>query len=322
MTKITHPKIPEDSERQRVPSYIKKETCANVKPKNKKLIDVEAEAVHMILNRIGNDVYSTVDACLNAKEMWIAIERLQHGESINVQDVKTKLFWEFGKFTSRDEESIESYYIRFYIMMNEMVRKKLKVDTMQRDKQMQKSLALMAKLFKNIYIPTNNNLRTSSNTMNKNMDTSLRTGNDRQTGYFGNQRTLTVVGNRKTVGNQVKDYEYHKEKMMLCKPESKGIPLSVEQNEWLHDTDEEPDDDYNVFASERQHSEQPESINDTYMVKNIDSNVIPDSLDVCDNEEKADQNTDEPEDERVLIASLIASNLKLDVDEKKRFKSN
>ncbi|GKE42796.1 hypothetical protein Tco_1470080 [Tanacetum coccineum] len=28
--------------------------------------------------------------------------------------------------------------------------------------------------------------------------------------------------------------------MMLCKQESKGIPLSTEQNEWLHDTDEEP----------------------------------------------------------------------------------
>nr|GEW30951.1 integrase, catalytic region, zinc finger, CCHC-type, peptidase aspartic, catalytic [Tanacetum cinerariifolium] len=42
------------------------------------------------------------------------------GESLNKQDVKTNLFWEFGKFTSRDGESIESYYSRFYKMMNEM----------------------------------------------------------------------------------------------------------------------------------------------------------------------------------------------------------
>ncbi|GJW60341.1 hypothetical protein Tco_0109676 [Tanacetum coccineum] len=85
----------------------------------------------MILNGIGNDIYFTVDDCPNAKEMWIAIERLEQGESINTQDVKTKLFWEFGKFTSRDGESVESYYTRFYKMMNEMVRNKLKVDTMQ-----------------------------------------------------------------------------------------------------------------------------------------------------------------------------------------------
>ncbi|GJS15583.1 hypothetical protein Tco_0410055 [Tanacetum coccineum] len=81
-----------------------------------------AEAIHMILNGIGDDIYSMVDACSTAREMWLAIERLQQRESINKQDAKTKLFWEFGKFTSRDAESVESYYSRFYKMMNEMSR--------------------------------------------------------------------------------------------------------------------------------------------------------------------------------------------------------
>nr|GEZ11326.1 hypothetical protein [Tanacetum cinerariifolium] len=62
----------------------------------------EAEAVQIILTRIDNDVYFTVDACPNACEMWKAIERLKQGKSINVQDLKTNLYWEFGKFTSRD----------------------------------------------------------------------------------------------------------------------------------------------------------------------------------------------------------------------------
>nr|GFA78480.1 hypothetical protein [Tanacetum cinerariifolium] len=52
------------------------------------------------------------DACPNACEMWKAIERLKQGESINVQDLETNLFWEFGKFTSHDGESLESYYSR------------------------------------------------------------------------------------------------------------------------------------------------------------------------------------------------------------------
>nr|GEW95417.1 hypothetical protein [Tanacetum cinerariifolium] len=64
------------------------------------------------------------------KDIWIAIERLQQGESLNKQDVKTNLFWEFSKFTSRDEESIESYYLRFCKMMNEMIKNKLEVATM------------------------------------------------------------------------------------------------------------------------------------------------------------------------------------------------
>ncbi|GJT43132.1 hypothetical protein Tco_0169295 [Tanacetum coccineum] len=68
------------------------------------------DAIFLLLTGIGDEIYSTVDACNTAKEMWIAIERLQQGESLNVQDVKTNLFWEFGKFTSRDGESMESYY--------------------------------------------------------------------------------------------------------------------------------------------------------------------------------------------------------------------
>nr|GFD25354.1 hypothetical protein [Tanacetum cinerariifolium] len=61
---------------------------------------------------IDNDIYSTVDACLNECEMWKAIERLKHGESINVQDLETNLYWEFRKFTSQDGETLESYYSR------------------------------------------------------------------------------------------------------------------------------------------------------------------------------------------------------------------
>nr|GEX89295.1 hypothetical protein [Tanacetum cinerariifolium] len=38
-----------------------------------------------------NDIYSTVDACPNACEMWKAIERLKQGESINVQDLETNI---------------------------------------------------------------------------------------------------------------------------------------------------------------------------------------------------------------------------------------
>nr|GFA15196.1 retrovirus-related Pol polyprotein from transposon TNT 1-94 [Tanacetum cinerariifolium] len=50
---------------------------------------------------IDNEIYSTVDACSNACEMWKEIKRLKQGESINVQDLETNLYWEFRKFTSR-----------------------------------------------------------------------------------------------------------------------------------------------------------------------------------------------------------------------------
>nr|GFA57551.1 RNA-directed DNA polymerase, eukaryota [Tanacetum cinerariifolium] len=94
-------------------------------------LNAEAEAVQIILTVIDNDIYSTVNACPNACEMWKAIKRLKQGESINVQDLETNLYWEFGKFTSRDGESLESYYSRFYKIINELVRNQYDVTNHQ-----------------------------------------------------------------------------------------------------------------------------------------------------------------------------------------------
>nr|GFC52157.1 hypothetical protein [Tanacetum cinerariifolium] len=73
----------------------------------------------------------------------------------------------------------------------------------QRDKDMQNILALIAKYFKKIYKPTNNNLKTSSYSIKKNVDITLRYKNDNQTGQFRNQRTLIVTEARETIGSQV-----------------------------------------------------------------------------------------------------------------------
>nr|GFB96267.1 hypothetical protein [Tanacetum cinerariifolium] len=70
------------------------ETYKTVSQDIRDQLNAEAEAVQIILTGIDNDIYSTVDACLNACEMWKVIERLKQGESINVQDLKTNLYWE------------------------------------------------------------------------------------------------------------------------------------------------------------------------------------------------------------------------------------
>ncbi|GJX05944.1 hypothetical protein Tco_0193876 [Tanacetum coccineum] len=74
---------------------------------------------------------------------------------------------------------------------------------------------------------------------------------------------------------------------------------------------------YNVFVVDTQHSKQPECIINTCVVEKVDSNVIPDSLNMCDNEIQTDQNVVECDDERDALANLIA-NLKLDIDENKK----
>ncbi|GKC87604.1 hypothetical protein Tco_1148253 [Tanacetum coccineum] len=50
------------------------------------------EKIVLVAEGIDNDIYSIVDECPNACEMWKAIERLKQGESINVQDLETNLY--------------------------------------------------------------------------------------------------------------------------------------------------------------------------------------------------------------------------------------
>nr|GFB68224.1 hypothetical protein [Tanacetum cinerariifolium] len=55
------------------------ETYKNVTQEIRDQLNAEAEAVQIILTGIDNDIYSIVDACPNACEMWKAIERLKKG---------------------------------------------------------------------------------------------------------------------------------------------------------------------------------------------------------------------------------------------------
>ncbi|GKB06993.1 hypothetical protein Tco_0835226 [Tanacetum coccineum] len=266
------------------------------------------EAIHMILSGIRNDIYSTIDACPTAKEIWIAIERLQQGESLNKQDVKTNLIWEFGKFTSIDEESIESYYSRLYKMMNEMIRNKLEVATMQVNVQFLQQLQPEWSRFMTVVKQT---LDLDTVSYHKLLDI-LKQYHNKVNDIRAEK--IAMNSNPLDFGHFVKeckklkwekDYTYHKEKMMLCKQEKKGVPLNAEQGDCLDDTDEEPD-------------EQELESHYMYMAK-IQEVLTANSRPTFDAEplEQADQNAKEYDEECVVLANLIA-NLKLDHDENKK----
>ncbi|GJY66059.1 retrovirus-related pol polyprotein from transposon TNT 1-94 [Tanacetum coccineum] len=82
---------PEGSSETTAEGYMEK--YKNVSQDIRDQLNTKAEVVQIIFTGIDNDIYSTVDACLNAY-------------------LETNLYWEFGKFTSRDGESLEAYYSR------------------------------------------------------------------------------------------------------------------------------------------------------------------------------------------------------------------
>ncbi|GJY77359.1 integrase, catalytic region, zinc finger, CCHC-type containing protein [Tanacetum coccineum] len=173
--------------------------------------------------------------------------------------------------------------------------------------------------------PTNNNLRTSSNSRNKTEDTTPRYNNNNQSGQFGNQRTMTVVGAGETVDSQecmkpkrVKDYMYHKEKTMMCKQAKQGVPLQAEQADWLADTDEEIDEQeleaHYSFMAKIQEVLPEESSSTEHPLEQVQNN---DENNLFANERQHfENNTAECDNERVALANLIA-NLTLDTEENK-----
>ncbi|GJW17821.1 retrovirus-related pol polyprotein from transposon TNT 1-94 [Tanacetum coccineum] len=163
----------------------------------------------------------------------------------------------------------------------------------QRDKDMQKNLALLAKYFKRLYKPTNNNLRTYSNSRNNTEDTKPRYNNNNQSGQFGNQRTITVAETREI-------------------PEQ-GVPLQAEQADWLADTDEEIDEQeleaHYSFMAKIQEVLPEESSSTKQPLEQVQNN---DENNVFANERQhSENNTAECADERAALANLIA-NLTLD----------
>nr|GEV05960.1 hypothetical protein [Tanacetum cinerariifolium] len=299
-------------------------------PKNKSHFELEMEAIHLILTEIGDEIYSTVDACKTAHEMWVAIERLQQGESLNIQDVKTNLFWEFKKFTSHDGETMESYYTR-------MVKVCYKLDEVS----YHKLFDILKQYQKEV-----NELRAKRIAKTANPLALVATAQPHQDPYYQTSKSQKSYASISKASlptrkpKRVKESVYYKEKMLLCKQAEKGVPLQAKQSDWLADTDEEIDKQeleahysymakiqevpttdsgtdseplehvqydvgYNVFANAIWHSKQPKSISNTCVVETGDSNVISDSPDMCDNDIQNDQNVIECDDERLLAQKDI-----------------
>nr|GEW97881.1 hypothetical protein [Tanacetum cinerariifolium] len=340
------------------------ETYKNVSQDIRDQLNAEAEAVQIILTWIDNDIYSTVDACLNACEMWNAIERNQCDvtkHQVNVQFLlQLQLEWQripqprSQQATTRNRgKAIFNSPQPIYDQKPSMVAED---DEMSKDKEIDKLMALISLSFKKICKPTNNNLRTLSNTSRANQDNSPRI--NKSTGYE-NQRIGNVARARETVGSivvqksgiqcynckefghvsrecqkpkRVKDAAYHREKMLLYQELEAHYMYMTQFQEVSPDVadsgpifDAEPlekvpnDDYYNVFAIQSAHPEQSKYVPDIYPIEQDAHNVIIDSLDMSYDREEIDQNDDDNDlaIERELLAFLIEK-LKCEIDESKK----
>nr|GEW16099.1 ribonuclease H-like domain-containing protein [Tanacetum cinerariifolium] len=76
--------------------------------KELKQIEADDQAIQTILLGLPEDIYAAVDSYETAQEIWLQVQQIMKGSNIGIQEKKAKLFNEWERFTSNDEESIGS----------------------------------------------------------------------------------------------------------------------------------------------------------------------------------------------------------------------
>ncbi|GKB44019.1 integrase, catalytic region, zinc finger, CCHC-type containing protein [Tanacetum coccineum] len=300
---------------------------------------------------IEDEIYSTVDACKTTHEMWIAIERLQQVSSTT----STRMVKVCDNCQQQHDLDTVSYHKLFDVLKQYQKEvNKIRVERIVKNTN-QSALVAAAQQYPDPYYQAPK-FHKSFAPSSKQASSTISNASTKFKGKeiakpitppseSASEEDMTVVGARETKGikvgqqtgiqcfnckefghfakecrkpKRVKDYTYHKEKMLLCKKAEKGVPLQAEQADWLEDTNEEIDEqeleshysfmakiqevpnadsrtdtepleqvhndaEYNVFANARQHSEQSESLV-THVLNGKNGmivNVTSDSRPIC-----------------------------------------
>nr|GEX45705.1 hypothetical protein [Tanacetum cinerariifolium] len=173
----------------------------------------------------------------------------------------TQEMWTAIKRLQQDGESIESYYSRFYKTMNEMVRIQLEVATVQVNVQFLQQLQPEWSRFMVVV---------------------------KQTIDLDKESYHKLFDILKQYQNEVNEIRAEK----IARNEN-PLALVVDKRLFL------PQGKYDVMQTgrERQHFEESKSINDTYVIETVDSNVIPDHSDMCNNEFEDDHNANDNDED-------------------------
>nr|GEW72886.1 hypothetical protein [Tanacetum cinerariifolium] len=247
-------------------------------------MEVRISKVQIILTGIDNDIYSTVDACPNACEMWKAIKRSQQAATRNR-----------GKAIINSPQPI-------YDQEPSMVAED---DETSKDKEIDKLMALISLSINKSDGYENQRIGNVAGAR----ETVGSTVVQKSGIQCYNCKKFRHVARECQKPKRAKDAAYHREKMLLYATNSGPIFDAEPLQKVSHD------DHYNMFAIESAHPEQSKSVPDTYPIEQDAHNMIIDLLDMSYDREEIDQNNDFA-NECELFASLIEK-LKCEIDERK-----
>ncbi|GKA60955.1 hypothetical protein Tco_0760362 [Tanacetum coccineum] len=206
-----------DNDQQEILEPLSKMTAGN---KSQYIADVKV--MNYLLQAIPNDIYNSVVACKNAKEMWKRIKRLMFGSEVTSHVRHARLMDEFDKFTAKEGELLESVYERLTTLVNIMDRNNVRpipvsintkfLNCLQpewrkyviMDDKLTTAMMLLARaITQKFSTPTNNRLGTSSNTRNQAVIQDGRVDiQTKNAGYGGNHNKNAGRQNRNQAFNE------------------------------------------------------------------------------------------------------------------------
>nr|GEX94209.1 putative ribonuclease H-like domain-containing protein [Tanacetum cinerariifolium] len=304
-----------------VPEHTTFETPMNMSPENKAHFLAKKEAIHLILTGIGDEIYSTVDAWQTAQEMFVTIVKEQH----KVDEVSYHKLFDILKQYQNEVNELRAE--RLAKNANPLAL----VATAQTDQeqyyQTSRSHRSSAPSSKPS-IPT----RSHTSTRHKGKEiakpitppSETASEEDRDPDKLKGTRIHKIIRlslqntSRRSINLPTTTSEHHQTPRMKMWTRHHGSKVVQQSSIRCFNCKE-----YGHFAKECRkpkrvknsayHKEKMLLCNNTCLVETDDSNVIPDSTDMCEDDIQNEQNDVESNDERVAIA-----NLKLDVDENKK----
>ncbi|GJU06339.1 hypothetical protein Tco_1122769 [Tanacetum coccineum] len=83
-------------------------------------VDCDIKATNIILQGLPPEVYALVSNHKVAKELWERIQLLMQGTSLTKQERECKLYDEFDKFAYKKGETLNDFYLRFSLLINDL----------------------------------------------------------------------------------------------------------------------------------------------------------------------------------------------------------
>nr|GEY79300.1 hypothetical protein [Tanacetum cinerariifolium] len=94
-------------------------------------VDCDVKATNIILQALPPEIYALVSIHKVAKDLWERIQMLMQGTLLTKQEQECKLYDEFDKFAYQKGETLHDFYLRFFLLLNDMNMYNMKLEQFQ-----------------------------------------------------------------------------------------------------------------------------------------------------------------------------------------------